>query len=62
MKSFDSSFKNKRITYCLELTFGIISSYSYVSIETINIISSDVEMKKVLTNNPSNLFYYCLNN
>ena len=27
-----------------------------------NIISSDVEMNKVLANNPGNLFYCCLNN
>ena len=54
IKPIDSSFKKKRIAYCLELSFG--------NIETMNIISSDVEMTKVLANNPSNLFYCCLNN
>ena len=58
----DSSLKNKRIAYCLELPFGIISSPTYVNIETMKIISSDVEMNKVLANNPNDLFYCCLNN
>ena len=62
IKPNDSSFKNKRIAYCTELPFGIISSSNYVNIETMNIISSDVEMNKVLASNPSNLFYCCLNN
>ena len=64
IKPIDSSFKNKLVAYCLELPFGIISFSSYVNIETINIISSDtdVEMNKVLTNSPNNLFYFCLNN
>ena len=52
----------KTNVYCLELPFGIISSFSYINIETMNIISFDVEMHKVLANNPSNLFYCCLNN
>ena len=29
-KPIDSIFKNKRIAYCLELPFGIISSFRYV--------------------------------
>ena len=62
IKPIDSSFKNKHIAYCLELPFGIMSSSSYIIIEIMNIISSDVEMNKVFTNNPSNLFYCCLNN
>ena len=62
IKPIDSDFKNKRIAHCLELHFGIISSSSYVNIETIIIISSDIEMNKVLANNPRNLFYCCLHN
>ena len=62
IKPIDSSFKNKCITYFFELPFGIISFSSYVNIETMNIISSDVEMNNVLANNPNNLFYCCLNN
>ena len=44
IKPIDSSFKNKPIAYCLELRFGIISSSSYVNIETMNIISSAVKI------------------
>ena len=33
-----------RIASCFELPFGITSSSSHVNIETMNIISSDVEM------------------
>ena len=62
IKPIDSSFKNKLIAYCLELPFRIISSSIYVNVEIVNIISSDVEMNKVLANNLSNLFYCCLNN
>ena len=62
VKPADSTLKNKGIAYCFELPFAIISFSSYVKIETMNIISSDKEMKKVLANNPSNLFYCCLNN
>ena len=62
IKPIDSSFKNKLIAYCLELLFRIISSSIYVNVEIVNIISSDVEMNKVLANNLSNLFYCCLNN
>ena len=35
IKPIDSSFKNNCIAYCLKLTFGIISSSSYVNIESI---------------------------
>ena len=62
VKPADLSLKNKCIDYCFELTFGIISFSSHFSIEAINIISSDVEMNKILANNLNNLFYYCLNN
>ena len=49
------------MAYCFELPFGISFS-SYVNIESMNITSFDVEMNKVLANNPSNLFYCYLNN
>ena len=62
IKSIDSIFKNKPMVYCLELPFGIISFYRYISIETMNIIPFDVEMHKILGNNPSNIFCWCLNN
>ena len=54
--------KSEGIAYCLELPFGTIASSGYVNIETMNIISSDIEMNHVLTNNPINLFYCCLSN
>ena len=54
------NLKNK--TNCSKFSFGIISFSSYVSIETMNIISSDVEMNKVFANHQKNLFYCCLNN
>ena len=31
------------MAYCFDLLFGIISPFIYVNIETMNIISSDVE-------------------
>ena len=62
IKLIDSSFKNKHITYCLELPFRIISSSSYANIETMNTVPSDVKINEFLANNPSNLFYCCLNN
>ena len=37
------SLKDKYMAYCFDLLFGIISPFSYVNIETMNIISSDVE-------------------
>ena len=42
----DSSLKNKCIAYCPELSFGILSFSSYVDIEAMNIISSDVEINE----------------
>ena len=62
VKPADLSLKNKCIDYCFELPFRIISFSSHFSIESINIISSDVEMNKILANNLNNLFYWCLNN
>ena len=45
IKPIDLNFKNKQIAYCLDLPFGIISFYSFVNIETINIIFSNVEVR-----------------
>ena len=44
IKPIDLSLKDKYIAYCHELPFGIISPSSYVNIETMNIICSDVEI------------------
>ena len=38
IKPADLNFRNKLITYCFELPFGIISFSSYVDIDTMNII------------------------
>ena len=46
IKPIDSSFNNKQIAYCPQLSYGIISFDSFVDIETMNIISSDVEVNK----------------
>ena len=56
IKPIDSSFKNKPIAYCLELPFGIIFLSSYVTMETINIISSDVDINKNLLINK--IYYF----
>ena len=45
-KPIDSSLKNKCIAYCLELPFIMLSFSSYVDIEAMNIISSDVEINE----------------
>ena len=45
----------------LELPFGIISFPSFVNIETVNIISSDVKINELLANNLNDLFYCFLN-
>ena len=42
----DLSLKNRQIAFCSDLTFGILSFSSYVDIETINIIFSDVVMNE----------------
>ena len=44
IKPINWSLKNKCLVFCSELPFRKISSSGYVSIETMNIISSDVEM------------------
>ena len=46
IKPIDSNFNNKQIAYCPDLPFGIISFNSFFNIETINIISSDVEVNE----------------
>ena len=43
IKPIDLSLKDKFITYCFELPFGIMSHSSYANIETMNIIFSDAE-------------------
>ena len=42
----DLSFKNKQIAYCPDLPFGIISFNSFVNIETMNTIFSDLEVNE----------------
>ena len=61
LKPVASSLKINRTAYFFELLFGIISFSSFVNIETMNIISSDLEMNNLLANNPNNLFHFCLN-
>ena len=46
IKPIDSSFNNKQIAYCPQLSYGIISFDSFVDIETMSIISSDVEVNE----------------
>ena len=36
-------------SYCTKLPFGILSPYSYLNIETMNIISSDTKITKKLS-------------
>ena len=45
-KSIDLSIKNKQKTFCSNLPFGILSLSSYVDIESMNIISSNVDMNE----------------
>ena len=44
IKPIDSNFNNKQIAYCSELPFGTISFDSFVNIETMKIIFSDIEV------------------
>ena len=46
IKPIDSNFDNKQIAYCPDLPFGIISFNSFFNVETMNIISSDVEVNE----------------
>ena len=43
IKPVDSSIQNKEIACCSELPFGILSFNSYLDIESMSIISSNVE-------------------
>ena len=43
IKPVDSSIQNKEIACCSELAFGILSFNSYLDIESMSIISSNVE-------------------
>ena len=45
-KPIDLSIKNKQVAFCSNLPFGILSFSSYVNIETMNIIFSDVDMNE----------------
>ena len=42
----DLTIKNKILLYCDELPFGILSFCSYLNIETMNIISSDMKVEQ----------------
>ena len=46
IKPIDSNSNNKQIAYCPNLPFGIISFNSFVNIETLNVIFSDVEVNE----------------
>ena len=46
VKPIDSSFNNEQIAYCLQLSYGIISFNSFINIETMSILSSDVEVNE----------------
>ena len=46
IKPIDSNFNNKQIAYCPGLPFRMISFNSFVNIETMNIIFSDVEVNE----------------
>ena len=45
-KPIDLGIKNKRIAFCSNLSFQILSFSSYVDIKTMNIIFSDVDMNE----------------
>ena len=45
-KPINLSIKNKQTASCSNLTFGILSFSSYVDIESMNIISSDVDINE----------------
>ena len=46
IKHIDLNFKDKCRAYCSELPFGRISPSSYINIETVNVISFDVEINE----------------
>ena len=43
---FDLSIKNRQITFCFNSPFGILSFSSYVDIESMNVILSDIDMNE----------------
>ena len=45
-KPINLSIKNKQTAFCSNLPFGILSFSSYVDIESMNIISSDVDINE----------------
>ena len=45
-KAIDLSIKNKKIAFCSDLSFGMLPFSSYADIESMNIISSDVDMNE----------------
>ena len=45
-KPLDSSFIKKQVAYCPQLFCGIVSFNSFVNIETMKIISSDIEVNE----------------
>lgn len=60
-KPIDLSLKNKKIAFCTQLPFEILSFSSHVDNEEINVISSDVEMnesKFLCTKSEKNSFYF----
>ena len=48
LEPIDSSLKGKCIAYCPELPFGTLS-FCYINIETMNTISSDMEINDFFT-------------
>lgn len=42
-RSFDLSIKNKQISFCFDLTFGVLSLSSYADIESVSIISFAID-------------------
>ena len=45
-KPIDLSIKNQKIAFCSNLPFGMLSFSNYVDIESMNTISSDVDMNE----------------
>ena len=45
-EAIDLNTKNKQIAFCPNLLFGILSFSSYVDIESMNIISANVDMNE----------------
>ena len=58
-KPADSSIQNKETAFCSELAFGILSFNSYLDIESVNIISSRVEINEYKLWNIESLDFIC---